>query len=1267
MSFNFTNTQPDYSQTLVKLAFQEVLLQRVQEDLENFKQEFSSPNVAKSIGESFSINIQLKISNYTSELKNEIKNLKKKKSNYKSKFSGAADVYEGYSLDVKDNISDLDTFYNEYYSLLLKAEIEEIDINLVESDHVFEYKLRIESLMNDWVRALKLVPLPEQFEAVAYPPIFVSKNDELNTNHTEVAVDGIYPNVEFYYADNNEPVRNRYVLHWQYEDGSDEVSVSNPPGRMWHYAMGPIGFGQTTEAGRLVKAPIDITDQKYQYNIKVTQNNQFESQYRHGDAPEVDPIIHNIMLNKGISQKELNDDRGYFYDPQEHLKRFNNDDKSFDAYALAYLKNFDPKIKHGFMLYPLDFGPFKTKDVNELKSIQIPDYPNKVELVYNDTLKQNQYVVKIPLHCTLPEWNHRLLEKVKVLELAIETHNILCIPHQRNIANLARMSALTELQLEHSFDHVNDDEILKRTELATSIKEFYGIIETQLAEPYLEHQDGAAVVLNDFFWIRDQKSKINDAAMVLWELLSSTAFIAEIKYYLDHTAGGKIVDGKYPAGPYMAEETNWNIIFKTIATCYSALAHSEKVADLVWDNDIKEGIIKLASLDGVTEQIPDITELWKEEMGEQRPEFVNDDQIEEFIKLTQAEKDKNKPAEGLLATIFDNFNITVENYDSSGIKRVLEQVIPTAGPPCLLQVVLDKYNTSLMRLMLQRIKGSDVTFHLRVFVSVMTVNQLKLVGKLNGKMEFSVFRRIYLSFAVKLKVETRFAYVPVGKTQLTRLFEDLGKSEDKVYKHFNNAYGATGKTIFTVFNMALTLQGMAATLNGRNFTQLTDFETTKVINDFLSVALGAGSTTALVSRISSSLVKSGDASKLLKIDDFLSGKLEKLAVFLGYMSSYIAFWQANEFIEDKKYRQAIEKYAAGIGSFTLTSGFILKSLLVSAELVGNRFIQRMAVSMTTNGIAGHLIVAGTIINLGLLVWDSLEIANSLISLFANDNTNNIKGLWESINSSQVASTDVQYLHDKLNGLREKHGLVSDYLVNIDAVYPISVEKQQKRLDEAQELDSQIILALKVLTQLQLQKYGFSTNFISDDDTGRGSSITRVTSPYDSYRTIDPITDVDIKQVMLMDKIEMLYFDEFLTIRPYSKEDKFDTDGVDWGDLSWRAVIPLHLLGFKVDEIEDMVNLGDIEKDWQESAQELIPFTDFDDSIRSVQDIVDYYQVATTQENAELLDPVRDETVVALLQSGSFTPDPNADYFKAHLWQSTGFQLQAARSGLMTKT
>lgn len=1267
MSFNFTKTQPDYSQMLIKLAYQEVLLQRIQESLEEFKQKLNSPDMAKAIGESFSINIQLKISNYTSELKNDITNLKKKKSNYKSKFSGAAEVYEGYSLDVKDNIEDLDTFYNDYYALLLKAEIEEIDINLVESGHVFEYKLRIESLMNDWVRALKLVQLPEQFEAAAYPPIFVSKNDELNTNHTEVAVDSIYPNVEFYYADNDEPVRNRYVLHWQYEDGSDEVSVSNSPSRMWHYAMGPIGFGQTTEAGHLVKAPINITDQKYQYNIKVTQNNQFESQYRHGDAPEVDPIIHNIMLNKGISEKELNGDSGYFYDPQEHSKRFNSGDKSFDTYALAYLKNFDPKIKHGFMLYPLDFGPFKTKDINELTSIPKPDHLNNVELVYNDFLKKNQYVVKIPLHCTLPEWNHRLLEKVKVLELAIETHNILCIPHQRNIANLARMSALTELQLEHSFDHVNNEEILKRTELATSIKEFYGIIETQLSEPYLEHQDGAAVVLNDFFWIRDQKSKINDAAMALWELLSSTAFIAEIKYYLDHTSGGEIDKGKYPAGPYMAEETNWNIIFKTIATCYSALAHSDKVAALAWDNDIEEGIIKLASLDGVTEQIPDITTLWKQEMGEQRPEFVNDDQIGEFESALALEEDKSKPAEGLLATIFENFNITVKNYASSRIKTVLEQVIPTAGPPCLLQVVIDKYNTSLMRLMLHRVQSTDITFHLRFFVSVMTVNHLKLVGKPNGLLKIGMFRNIYLSFAVKLKVEARFPYVPRGKVALNQLFKSLGESEDKVYKHFKNAYGATGKTIFTVFNMAVTLQGMAATLNGRNLTQLTDLETTKVVNDFLSVALGTGSTTALVSRISRSVFKPNAGTQRLAFEKLMSGNLDKLAILLGYMSSYISFWQASEFIEDKKYRQAIEQYAAGIGSFTLTTGFILKSLLVSAESVGNRFIQRMAVSMTTNGIAGHLIVAGTIINLGLLVWDSLEIANSLISLFANDNTKNIQGLWESINSPQVVSADVQHLHEKLNGLRESDGLLGDYLRNIDAVYPISVEKKQKMLVEAQALDSQIILALKVLMQLQLHKYGFSSIITSDNDTQGESSIKRVASPYDSYRTIDPTTDVEIKQVMLMDKIEMLYFDDFLTPRLYSKEDKFDTDGVEWDKLSWRAVIPLHLMGFRVDEIEDMVNLGDIEKGWQESTQEIIPFTDTDDSIRCVQDIVDYYNLATMQENAELLDTVTNETVVALLQSGEFTPNPNANYFKAHLWQSSGFQLPAASSGLMTKT
>jgi hypothetical protein len=169
-------------------------------------------------------------------------------------------------------------------------------------------------------------------------------------------------------------------------------------------------------------------------------------------------------------------------------------------------------------------------------------------------------------------------------------------------------------------------------------------------------------------------------------------------------------------------------------------------------------------------------------------------------------------------------------------------------------------------------------------------------------------------------------------------------------------------------------------------------------------------------------------------------------------------------------------------------------------------------------------------------------------------------------------------------------------------------------------------------------------------------------PFDNYvREFLPVKYQQLTRYPA-DKIEVLHYDEVIEIRSNNIYRKLDTGGVEWGPLTWRAVIPLHNLGYSVSEIEDLVELGGIEKDIRERIQEKVGAKQRDDSIRTVQDMVGYYEDVCELSPDQGYDREAIANTIAHLSQGTFVADPFQGHYQVERWQHPAFRQPPASQG-----
>ena len=252
----------------------------------------------------------------------------------------------------------------------------------------------------------------------------------------------------------------------------------------------------------------------------------------------------------------------------------------------------------------------------------------------------------------------------------------------------------------------------------------------------------------------------------------------------------------------MSYEPFWNRIFLTIAHCYHTLSSCEETGEKVWKQDIAKGIDVLISHNANKELFDQLAEMWK-----------NDPNFNSYINSLQTQAQQTddsgpKEPDTLLAIIFEHHQIEVT---LTGAKAILDQVVPVPGPPCLLQVVIQSFNNRLSSYLIDKLQVSDKKLN-HLFFLCGYLRVMKLTTR-DGTMSAEMMKALASMLLVAKDGKISFSRVDIFRTKMHQFFKEIlkmdpDKREQEFYSPFNNAYGAFGKTLFSVMNLTLTMQAI---------------------------------------------------------------------------------------------------------------------------------------------------------------------------------------------------------------------------------------------------------------------------------------------------------------------------------------------------------------------------------------------------------------------------------------------------------------------------
>ncbi len=1236
--------QPDYDEELVLLAKLNRLKEHAKEDIHTI----STADIASKDKTKISYLVQ-KLSSYVLTLETNITLCETRISGHKeyykkrNKLNYREDdyLYDQYDDNVRLNTINLNSYSTKCQGEFLKVDL--ISFNDYKEDYL-STEVSFDPIQT-WQDTLKTFEKENIKEFIPFvsEPKFVSRTwEKLHGNKGAINVNvATRPKLIFRYADNNEVIKNRYIIHWLFQketqDDKDIVSTRKIKSEDKKNAafMTPVGFGQTgAEEGIFRKAP-------WVYFVNsggISTGTPYFSSFLSPDSRKIDRKIEGEEKDK---TKRL-----YLWEASSGSKEG----------VVSTVTDFDPNTKRAFFLYPMDQGRFKTKDLNILSN------PDQGEAPENDPHRSapskgvvkklrladlnffpNSYISdhiknrhEIKLHCTLPEWNYRLKDKLKKLKYLTEAHQLACMPHNRNLNYLAGLGNLIELQFKHSYAFVSDEQIAEREKLKKAVSSLYKGIQVQLESPTKEAEYSV------FSGVAECFEDMDKAASELWLLLKSDAFIKEMQRYLDAVKGKTITDKDgvtwYPPGPDMEQEPLWNDIFFTISLCYEELSKCTRVANLVWEDDIMHGLEELAAMPGVGEELDEVKKTLLEEEDE-NAKSITEKQFKNFdIDTAELEGRLKNPPQGLLATIIRGFDVATEYRNAA--KPLLDQVIRTAGMPCLLQVVFGHYDTKITAHIL---KKKIPTYHLRVFTGYLKQHHFRVKGPNNTL----GLKAVYKSFSVSRKRgKVSFPNGKSGKKALKKILDDpfnkdKKSSEDKFYGKFNKPTAVAAKGLYGIFNLVLTVQGLItkAVDKHENHEDYTILEVIKISTTLVGLYVTVGSLHKIVGRLDDF------AKGIEKAPPLYWGHLDKVTAILGVVTSVISAYEAFDEYSKGNTEKATVNAAMAFSGFVYTLGYVITEMA-----------KREGSIMATSSIAGPaapiLMGIGTAINVLLLAKDAPAILDSIAALFEYNHAKTSQGIWAAIQQPLDASgqLEARELHKTIKKMTEEY---PDIWGDDDAI-----KGKLKRLELAATRKDTIISAYDKLRE-KVKKED-----ISDYEVLVRPELLLIDDPFKGYLAEDAPEKFKELTGNAVNDISNAITDESLWGKRAAGQGSIwvrDYYGVEWEQLSWRAVVPLFEDNYTPHEIEGMVNLSNIKSAYHftdngslEGMPELRRQEGYKDSIKSVKDIIDFYKMAADSE----LTYKNGRIVADELREGVFVPDEEL----SKLWMHPEFKLLANTKG-----
>ncbi|CCN69709.1 hypothetical protein [Vibrio nigripulchritudo] len=1040
-----------------------------------------------------------------------------------------------------------------------------------------------------------------------------------------------YSNTKFYYADDGSEIYNRFILCWNYDD--DERTAGEPDDSGYHADRLEAVYTNTNAvATRLSSESSSFTivrseDGKKQFELKK-------------------PVLPQFLGEKW---------RTHLRDSGRFSPEIVNENQYY-AYQLtnSRIKFFKPGA---FFLYPLDQNEFKTKPLREIADLKAPVYPTRYTLKLNKVVfdvEEESAPPRIYLHCTLPEWNHRLETALGVLEQQINEYKLACLPHHKKLYELSQMSHLMDMHIRMPYQSQSDihisvnplasivknrvTEYLTQSKLTEELKD-----RVKLQEAISDLEEGVSNIIENpvGFDMNTQKRHIDRAAKEVWKLLHSKALLAEIKHYTAYIKEKyeEGFDGEgHPAGPYMDEENDWDAILFTISRCYEALSYSDVYREMVWNYDLSHGFDELAKL-SPDEDTNDLSllEVWQDAIQKK------DDSDESFLvdqldALKESTSTHDEDTKSLSQWILSNYETYAKPY--------LGHVVPGPGAPCTLQVMLSWYQTECVKKIYQSLK-SDAAYHVKYFNSV-----LKIFGILRGDGNSPVDSRSFKGAdIVKALIVTRDHSNSKDKLQSSKnaihefakkmrseleSLEGNGKDRKKAkfYGQFRfdsdeasarAATAAYSRVVYSALNVCLSVQNMnllAEQAEKYNWSEQELYIRYMNLHIQGIMDFGGAANSVLgalrVAQIRYGAVNNIDVSRSRSFkaisftQGFIGEFLDRLAIPLGIYQGITASYDIRGLLEDRKTEEALVAATTAAAGIMLTVGFTVR--MINTVKWGSRIPHPM--------VSGLLISAGTFFNVMMLFYDLAKLAKPF---FSSQSQNNLVGLWEEVKKPvQIAKHTVEAYGLRTTGNYSVWSIAAN--LSFDGEHDLKVLLNEKPID-----------TYKLL-------YG---------------------------QTDNPIT----------------------IIEDYHQEGVISSKGVNLGKLSWRAIIPLYLK-------------RDREGNLLYTRQQIIDLVDFDiawlqtlwfDGIHSVDQVIDYYEEvkARTKYNEERFGPnelphnltfnetnlgnqnhpsllyiglqetcysnfgckfLEHQPIYVLLEMGLFTPPNDQPFYKSHLWQHPHFHL-----------
>lgn len=562
-----------------------------------------------------------------------------------------------------------------------------------------------------------------------------------NTGNKLVFTDPAVP-VRFAYADDTAtPIRDSYVIYWAY-NGKDRSKTLELFELAHKYnLLYPIGIGRTDKNGFLLDTlllncvgdpkKLDLSKKSDFHKCLIEKKTNQLSILPKDNRPD-------FILSHHVVSDDFDQRNGDFRVPEWKNKDEQDTIRTFSAHRFpSYLRSdpelidwanqisviqrgkkventmrlsssvpfFDRNTTYGFMVYPADWAPFKTKDLTRIDKKYVWVGSPRASFKPIQDHKYQCIPETIPLHCTLAEWDARLSKAIIALEDKQNQYDAYTKKHAENLNKIQHMGLLTDLYLQYPFEPQKPSNIKAKERLIDNLNAFGMEISNIIHTP-----SPSNTCLQNFV------QEIDKSAEVLWKLLQSEALWEELEIYIkaenEHIKAKQRNKKAEIDLPYMEREGCWKHIFDTISRAYSTFKGT-KLEATVWEDDLLPGILAITEHPETLEHLKRIEEQILEDRS---PEIIElrgrlHNKGHEITDRIDKHPAINK--ESLFKRIID-FAFKPAN----AISKVAAPWYDAPGPPSILQTILDDYGDYALKLYADPHKRIHANYHIKIMAGV---------------------------------------------------------------------------------------------------------------------------------------------------------------------------------------------------------------------------------------------------------------------------------------------------------------------------------------------------------------------------------------------------------------------------------------------------------------------------------------------------------------------------------------------------------------------